>query len=213
MTTLILIRHGESEANRQGIFAGHIDVDLQDKGLEQAKLTGKYIADNYKVDKIYASDLKRAYKTAMCLAEILDMEVIKDKNLREIHAGKWEGMKFDELIAVYPEEYNVWLNHIGQTKCDGGESVSQLAERIMGTLTKIARENKGKTVAIATHATPIRAAQSIIESGTTEEMENIPWVSNASVTVFEYDNNVWKTVMVSYDSHLAELKTSFPSNV
>ena len=40
MTTLILIRHGESEANRQGIFAGHIDVDLQNKGLEQAKLTG-----------------------------------------------------------------------------------------------------------------------------------------------------------------------------
>ena len=149
----------------------------------------------------------------MCLAEILDMEVIKDKNLREIYAGKWEGMKFDELSAVYPEEYSVWLNHIGQAKCVGGESVSQLAERIMGVLTKIARENEDKTVAIATHATPIRVAQSIIESGMTEEMENIPWVSNASVTVFEYDNNVWKTVMVSRDSHLAELKIILPSNV
>ena len=50
MTTLILIRHGESMANRQGIFAGQIDPDLQGKGIKQAELTGKYIIDNYKVD-------------------------------------------------------------------------------------------------------------------------------------------------------------------
>ncbi len=213
MTTLILIRHGESEANRQEIFAGHIDPDLQNKGLMQAKLTAKYIVGNYKVDEIYASDLKRAYKTAMRLAQILDIKVIKDKNLREINAGKWEGMKFDELRVAYPEEYNVWLNHIGRAECVGGESVKQLGERIMGALTKIAEENEGKTIAIATHATSIRAAQSIIKSGTVEEMENIPWVSNASVTVFEYNNTEWKVIAESKDEHLAELKTELPSNV
>ncbi len=213
MTTLILIRHGESMANRQGVFAGQIDPDLQSKGIKQAELTGKYIIDNYKVDRIYSSDLQRAYKTAMCLAEMLDMEVVQDKNLREINAGKWEGMKFDELSVVYPEEYNIWLNHIGRAECVGGETVKQLGDRIMSALTKIAQENDGKTIAIATHATPIRVAQSIIESGTTEEMENIPWVSNASVTVFEYNNNVWKIIATSKDEHLAELKTELPSNV
>ncbi len=213
MTTLILIRHGESVANRQGVFAGQIDPDLQNKGFKQAQLTAKYIADNYKIDKIYSSDLCRAYKTAMCLAEILNLEVIPEQNLREIYAGKWEGMKFDELVLAYPEAYNVWMNHIGRAECDGGESVKQLGERIMGALTKIAEENEGKTVAIATHATPIRVAQSIIESGSTDKMENIPWVSNASVTIFEYDNNVWKIIAVSKDEHLAELKTVLPTNV
>lgn len=213
MTTLILIRHGESVANRQDIFSGQIDIDLQNKGLEQAKLTGKYVAENYKVDKIYSSDLKRAYKTAVCLAQILDMEIIKDKNLREIDAGKWEGIKYDKLRAEYPKEFDMWVNHIGRAKCIGGESVSQLAERTMGVLTKIAQENEGKTVAIATHSTPIRAAQSIIESGTIEEMENIPWVSNASLTILEYENNKWKIVAVSKDEHLAELKTELPPNI
>lgn len=83
----------------------------------------------------------------------------------------------------------------------------------MKALTKIAEDNDGKTVAIATHATPIRVAQSIIQCGALNEMENIPWVSNASVTVLEYNNNIWKVVTVSEDEHLAELKTLLPANV
>jgi len=213
MVTLILIRHGESQANRQRIFAGQIDPDLQNKGIKQAKLTAKYIVEHYNVDKIYSSDLQRAYKTALCLAEELNIEITQDKNLREIHGGEWEGIKFSDLPVKYPKEFNIWMNHIGLSCCVGGESVKQLGDRIMRAITKIAEENEGKTVAVATHATPIRAVQSIIQSGSVEAMENIPWVSNASVTVLEYDNNVWKIIEVSKDEHLAELKTELPTSV
>lgn len=212
MTTLILVRHGESEANRQGIFAGQINPDLQNKGLKQAELTAKYIADNYKVDKIYSSDLQRAYKTALCIADILNLEVIPEQNLREINGGNWEGVKFDDLVYEYADEYSMWLNHIGHSGCVGGETVKQLGDRIMNALTRIAQDNEGKTIVIATHGTPIRAAQSIIRSGTLDEMENIPWVSNASVTIFEYNNNIWKEVVTSEDTHLAQLKTVLPPN-
>lgn len=212
MTTLILVRHGESEANRQGIFAGQINPDLQNKGLKQAELTAKYIADNYKVDKIYSSDLQRAYKTALCIADILNLEVIPEQNLREINGGNWEGVKFDDLVYEYADEYSMWLNHIGHSGCVGGETVKQLGDRIMNALTRIAQDNEGKTIVIATHGTPIRAAQSIIRSGTLDEMENIPWVSNASVTIFEYNNNIWKEVVTSEDTHLAQLKTVLPLN-
>lgn len=212
MTTLILVRHGESEANRQGIFAGQINPDLQNKGLKQAELTAKYIADNYKVDKIYSSDLQRAYKTALCIADILNLEVIPEQNLREINGGNWEGVKFDDLVYEYADEYSMWLNHIGHSGCVGGETVKQLGDRIMNALTRIAQDNKGKTIVIATHSTPIRAAQSIIRSGTLDEMENIPWVSNASVTIFEYNNNIWKEIVTSEDTHLAQLKTVLPPN-
>ena len=211
MTTLILIRHGESEANRQGVFSGQNDPDLQSKGLKQAQLTAKYIADNYKVDKIYSSDLRRAYKTAVCLAAILDLEVISEQNLREINAGAWEGMKFEDLILTYPEEFDMWLYHIGRAGCVGGETVEQLGNRTMSALTKIANEHNGKTVVIATHATPIRAAQSLIESGSLEKMENIPWVSNASVSVFEYHTDSWKVIEVNRDEHLFDLKTVLPT--
>ena len=213
MTTLLLIRHGESEANRTRIFSGQIDSDLQDKGLEQAKLTAKYIAENYNVDKIYSSDLRRAYKTAECLAEIVNLDIITEPNLREIDGGEWEGVKYDEVLRVYPEEFNTWLYDIGRAGCVGGESVRQLGDRIMKILTQIAEENDGKTVAIATHATPIRVAQCLIENGVLDKMEDIPWVSNASVTVFEYNDNFWKINAVSIDEHLSELKTVLPSKI
>ena len=54
MTTVLLVRHGESEANRNEIFAGQLDAPLQNKGVEQAKLTAKFIKENYNVDKVYA---------------------------------------------------------------------------------------------------------------------------------------------------------------
>jgi broad specificity phosphatase PhoE len=68
-------------------------------------------------------------------------------------------------------------------------------------------------VAIATHATPIRVAQSIIQTGGLDEMENIPWVSNASVTVFEYEKGTWRIRLISEDGHLSEIKTKLPKNV
>lgn len=213
MTTIILIRHGESEANRHNIFAGHTDADLQPKGLTQAKTTAKYIADNYHVDKIYSSDLKRAYKTALCLGEISGLEIIKEEALREINAGEWEGMAFDKIHLLYPDEYDKWLNDIGAAACTGGESVAQFGERIMNILTEIAEKNDGKTIAIATHATPIRVSQTLIKTGALKEMKNIPWVSNASVTVFEYRNGIWSIKAEGMDEHLGEVKSALPKNV
>lgn len=213
MTTLLLIRHGESEANRQNIFAGHFNPDLQHKGLVQAELTAKYIAENYKIDKIYSSDLTRAYKTAKCLGDLLGLEVVPDQRLREINAGKWEREKYLGLIDKYPEEFGMWLNDIGRAACPDGESVKQLGDRMMSVLEEIALQNDGKIVAIGTHATPIRVTQSIIQTGGLEEMKNIPWVSNASVTVVEYDNGKWTMPTVSYDEHLAEYITELPKNV
>ena len=213
MTTLIFIRHGESEANRQNVFAGQINPDLQNKGVLQAELTAKYIEQNYKVDKIYSSDLKRAYRTAKCLGDLLGLEVVTDRRLREINAGKWEGEKYLGLIDKYPEEFGLWLNNIGKAACPDGETVKQLGERVMEALTEIAKNNDGKTVAIGTHATPIRVAQSIIQTGGLEEMKNIPWVSNASVSLVEYNDGKWTMSVVSEDKHLADLKTELPQSV
>ena len=212
-TTFILVRHGESEANYNGIFAGNFDADLQERGLLQAEKTAEYIFKNYKVDKVYASDLKRAYKTGKCFADMAGVEIVKSSQLREISAGEWDGKKFSDVMKIYEKDYEVWLSDIGNARCTGGESVKELGERVMGELLKIAKENEGKTVLIATHATPIRVTQTLIQNGDLTDMKNIPWVSNASVSVFEYENNVWNILKISEDSHLGELKTTLPKNV
>ena len=213
MTTLILIRHGESEANREDIFAGHLNVDLMPKGVEQAQKTAQYIVENYTVDKIYASDLKRAYKTGKTLADKLGMEIIADKRFREIDAGEWDGIKFNELGDKYAEEFRIWRDDIANAKCTGGESVEDLRKRVFGAATEVAENNDGKTVVIATHATPICVMQTYVQMGSLEKMNDIPWVSNASVSVFEYDNGKWTCKAVSMDKHLGDLVTALPSNV
>ena len=213
MTKLLLIRHGESQANRQAVFAGQSDPPLTDTGRLQAELTANFIAEHYQVDCVYASDLQRAYATGLCLARRLEIPIIKDTGLREIFAGRWEKMKFAEIEVTYPVQYETWRNHIGDARCVGGESVWELADRVMATLARIACDNVGKTVAIATHATPVRAIQSLVQTGTVAQMEQIPWVSNASVTELTYVDGIWKLGAVSQDAHLVNAQTHLPANV
>ena len=213
MTRLILIRHGESMANREDVFSGHYDVELEEKGRIQARCTASYVTSTYSVDKVYASDLKRAYETGKAVADILGMDVIPKRGLREIDGGKWEKVPFVELPTLFPEDYKIWMEDIGQMRCTGGESIKELAQRVMGTLEEIAKENEGKTVVIATHATPIRVTQSMIQTGGVERMKDIPWVSNASVSELEYHSGEWKLIQIGYDKHLAELRTELPEDI
>lgn len=212
-TRLLLIRHGQSEANLQGIYAGHSDADLTQLGEQQAVLTAEYIVKNFDVDGIYASDLKRAYSTGRAVADRTGLDVHSIRELREIFAGNWEGVPFEVLQKEYETEYACWINDIGNCRCTGGESVAELKERILSALTKIAQENAGKTIVIATHATPIRAMQCYWSNLELDAMKDIPWVSNASVTEVVYEDGRWELCEIGHDTHLKDLKTVLPDNV
>lgn len=214
MTKIILIRHGESEANLKDIFAGHLDVGLTERGLEQAKLTAEYVANTYKVDVAYSSDLQRAFVTGRTIVERLGMEITPTKQLREIEAGAWDGMIFGEIENAYPDDFKAWVTDIGNARCTDGESVVELQSRVMAELNRIADENDGKTVLAATHATVIRVALASIEhDGDITKMYNTPWVTNASVSVVERNNGKWRITTVSEDKHLAGLVTALPDSV
>ena len=213
MTTLLLIRHGQSIANLEKRFAGQWNAELTETGIKQAKLTAQYIKENYNVSKVYASDLSRAFETGKCVSDILGIEIIPNKNLREICAGNWESMTFDDIRAKYAEDFSVWTNDMGHSRCSGGESVAELAKRVISALTEIAQENDGKTVAIATHATPIRVTQSMVQTGSLDQILSIPWATNASVSELEYNDGKWAFKKISIDSHLSELVTTLPANV
>lgn len=213
MTRILLIRHGQSTANVKKIFAGNFNSPLSELGMLQAEQTAEYIAENYKVDKIYSSDLERALSVGKAIGDKLHIDVTAQKNLREISAGLWEGCSFEELYERFPSYRDVWLNDIGNATCDGGESVAQLQKRFVSAVTDIAEANYGKTVVITTHATSIRVMQCFCEKKTLDEMKNVPWVSNASVTELEYTGGEFSIVRVGYDAHLGECVSRLPSNV
>ena len=211
-TTLILVRHGESDANGNKFFAGQLDIDLSQRGRQQAELTASYICAHYSVDAVYASDLKRAYHTAEPIARACGVETVKMEQLREIYAGQWQGMHFDDLERVYAQEYGQWRQDIGKAHPNGGESVEDLSERVWTAVQEIVEREQGKTVAIVTHATPIRALLCRIKGMALEDMKAVAWVSNASVSVVQVEDG-WTLEQESVDQHLAELKTRFPANV
>lgn len=213
MTKLILVRHGQSAGNLHRAFLGHTDLDLSELGYRQAEAVGVALAREH-IDSIYASDLKRAYNTSLPTARAHGIEVIKRKELREVNAGNWENKLFTELIEQYPESYgNTWLNNIGMAHPDGGESVEELRLRVCAEIERIARANDGKTVAIFTHATPIRAFCATVHSLIGPRMHELAWVSNATITRVKFEDGKFTLTDYGNEEHLGSLITRLPKTV
>lgn len=214
MTTLIVIRHGESAANNKERFAGRWNVPLTDMGRRQAKLASEYLKD-YDIDRVYSSDLDRAYETAQIIAEEHGINVEKDIGIREIDGGKWEQMMYADIRKTYPDEYGVWMNDLGNAVCVDGESVIDMAARVEKTIHRIVEENDGKTVVVVCHGTPIRALSCIWRGVDIHDMQTVDWVANASISVVEYENadKSPEIVMYGYTEHLADCVTVLPKTV
>lgn len=214
MTRFIVVRHGQSEGNAKEEFHGQYNSDLTEFGHKQAECTAEYV-DRYTIDAIYSSDIRRAYSTAKHTSDRRGLPIHADEGLREIFAGKWEQMKFVDIPEHYPEEYRIWSQDIAHAHLPGGESVAEMAERVNAAFERIAAENAGKTVYIATHATPIRAMRCKWMGLPLTEMQQMKWVPNASVTVVEYDGDQRRILCVGEAAHLQEagLLTGLPKNI
>ncbi len=213
MTTLLLIRHGQSRANLENVFAGHYNAPLTDLGKMQAQMTADFIKERYRVDAVYASDLDRAFVTGQTVAETVGLTAIADKGLREIYGGEWEGADYLRLPERYPEVFGVWLGDIGRAQCPAGESTAQVQQRLMETLRRIVSDNEGGTVAVATHACAIRCVMSYCIYKGVEQMGQVPWVSNASVTVIEAENGEFSIKAAGLDEHLKNFTTTLGGGV
>ena len=211
-TTIYLIRHGYSVANEQDIFAGHTDADLTEKGLLQAEAAAAYL-EKIPVDHIYSSDLTRAYRTAQATAKRHNLPVIPNQNLREIYGGAWEGMAYARIPDSYPQEFALWKNNVGLAHCPQGESTLQLQERMVTEIRKLAEENKGKTIFLFSHACAIRLFRAYCDGATPQEIQAVPWASNASVSQVDYEDGQFHLISYSVDHYLKDLVTFLPAGV
>lgn len=206
-TKIILVRHGQSIGNLTRTFLGHTDLDLSEMGYLQAKATAEHLK-NEKIDKIYSSDLKRAYNTALFHAKMRNIEVIPSKNLREAFAGEWEGKNVDELIDIWGREMfaDQWKARFGLFTFPKGESIKDAGIRFYNEILAISRQNQGKTVLIAAHAAVIRAFWAIISGVAWENIADfIPFATNASYSILTFDGEKFTPLEYSNDEHLLEV--------
>ncbi len=213
MTTLIYVRHGQSEANLARVFAGHTDVSLTELGQRQAENTAKFLKD-YPISAIYSSDLKRSMQTAAPTARDTGLCVISRRELREVYAGEWEGRAYQDLMEEYAESYRTWREDCGNAHPEGGESVKALAKRIYQETDRIVNAHCGECVAVFSHATPIRTLAARWTGLTVEELSKLTFVPNASVSVIEIeDDDTIHIKLLGYDGHQGELSTAFAKGV
>jgi len=211
-TRLIFIRHGFSEYNKEGLFTGQADVALTEIGLKQAERAAEYV-DAMQIGCIYASPLSRAYETGLAVARKKHLQIIVEPGLSEINGGDWHGKAYAEMKEIDSVQQKLWTEDMIHCHCPNGESVREFAARVYDTVTKIATEHEGKTVCIATHATPIRVITCYALGFDTEYIQHVPWTPNASINIIDYENGVFRFVERDITEHLVDLKTNLPSDV
>nr|WP_290665539.1 histidine phosphatase family protein [Ardenticatena sp.] len=154
MTTIYMVRHGETDWNAEGRYQGQEDPPLNRRGREQARATAEKLAQEG-ITAIYSSDLKRAAETAHALAEHCNLPVHLDPRLREINQGVWQGVLVDDIRAQWPERFHRWQTAPWETSPPGGETLHDVETRILAALADIASRHPNERVAVFTHKLPI----------------------------------------------------------
>jgi 2,3-bisphosphoglycerate-dependent phosphoglycerate mutase len=145
---ILVIRHGESEADLLNVIEGRADFELTERGVRQAKAMADWVKNRFKISKIIASPLKRAKKTAYYLSEATGVPVVHDESLMEFQNGLIAGLSREEADKKYPKP-NFRYPH---TKVYEMESDLEFRFRAETILSKIIYENdKDSTIAIVAH--------------------------------------------------------------
>lgn len=213
MVKIYLVRHGYSIGNEKDLITGHYDCDLNAVGFQQAELIAQYLFENIKIDAVYSSDLCRAVNTVKPVAEKCGLPIISEPAFRELSAGDWEGLSFDEASKLYPDLFKAWVNKEEGARPVRGETWESLYDRATKRLEELMQEVDGKNIVICTHGGVIKVLQCYFMGKPVQYMAEIDWVSNASVSEIWYDNGKYAIKHMSYDEYLNDLKTRLPKTV
>ncbi|MGB9791544.1 MAG: histidine phosphatase family protein [Thermacetogeniaceae bacterium] len=147
---LFLVRHGETKWNREEVFRGQIDVELNERGREQARLTAEALS-GLKLAAVYASPLSRAMETARIIAEPHGLDVGILEGLNDLDYGNWQGLSHVEVRERYPDLYREWATRPHTVRFEGGESLDDVRERAVAALQEIAERHRGQNVVAVSH--------------------------------------------------------------
>lgn len=169
VTTLYLVRHGETEGSEVKRYKGSIDVPLSEKGIQQMFAVSEFIkwhlehsisvkhpnylkdthravakpkTQNPKLDAVYCSPLDRALKSAEIIAEPYGLTPVVIPDLRERSFGIWEGMSFTEIKEKYPDEFEAWANNPLKYSPIKGESTIEVRDRVIPALNGILKKHR-----------------------------------------------------------------------
>ena len=150
MTSIYLIRHGQTAWNKEEIFRGRTDIPLNETGLREAELGGEYFR-GMTVHAIYSSPLARAWMTAEKIAEATHLNVSALPGIIDMRFGIWEGRPLQEIRTEDGERYHQWLEEPHRVNIPEGETLDEVRSRTMVALEEVIASHPGKTLVLVTH--------------------------------------------------------------
>ena len=198
---LILVRHGETSANLDGVWHGSTDTSLTPRGRQQAERVAGYLrAEQPDASALYSSDLQRARHTAEPIANGLGLSLRLDVDLREFDLGGWEGRSFAELFEV--ERFWHHMARDPHYAPHGGESPLQVTQRITGVLRRIAVAHPGERVIVVAHGGALSMALAELVDGHYTQWKRVMDNCAVSELVIEPEPSLLR---FNHTEHLADL--------
>jgi alpha-ribazole phosphatase len=198
---LYIIRHGETESNKERRYQGWSESPLSDNGLRQAEKASFFLAGE-KIDALFCSDLNRAIHTAKVIGAGCGLKPEITPLLREIHFGEWEGLTFDQIEASWGDRISSWLDNPFERSAPGGETLKEVCGRMLEFTTQLSNiYPDSKRVAAVSHGGSIRALLYQILKLDLESFWRMK-IDNASVSLIQNDNNQFKVVYYNRVHHL-----------
>jgi 2,3-bisphosphoglycerate-dependent phosphoglycerate mutase len=193
MSTLVLVRHGQSIWNKENKFTGWVNVDLAEKGIAEAEKAGELLKD-YRFDAAYSSVLLRANRTLDIILEKINQQNIpltKHEALNERMYGDLQGLDKDDVRKKYGEEQvKIWRRSFDIAP-PNGESLKDTAERVIPYYEQhIAPQLKaGKNIIIAAHGNSLRALIMHIEGLSSDEILSVE-IPTGKPRVYKLSNDL-----------------------
>lgn len=204
---MIIVRHGESEWNRIHRYQGQLDAPLSELGVRQAQALAERLRGE-KLGYIYTSPLQRAAFTAKAIAaHHPEVPFETDEALYEIHHGEWQGKFAPEIAEQYADGLREWREHPTRSQMPGGESFSNVLKRTLDFKERVYPKHADQTILVSTHDVIVKILVADALGMNMDRLNRI-WVTNASISVIEYSEDLPYLVSLSEACHLGTLATT-----
>lgn len=202
MTTFFIVRHGETEWNKERRLQGHLDSSLTEQGREQARCLAKALVP-HTFDAIFCSSSGRAIETAKIIMNELAVPLQFDDRLREIYLGKWQGQLIADIVnSSEQSQYLAYCEHPERYVPVHTESFAQVTARAMAVLQEVIARFPNGRILIVTHGVTIQCIVRYIQSLPLAKLWSGPSIEGTSVTELEVIDDVWKLQRIGCTKHL-----------
>ena len=155
-TTIYLIRHGLTAANKNDVFAGRTQEPLHPEGAAQMADVGRMLAGRG-IGRIVCGPLARTRQSAEIVGEMLGVPIVTEESLNEISIPHWDGLTKEAIRARFGEEYPTWLADPAGFSVEGCETIGAVQGRAVACVESFFREYSGQNLLVVSHLIVVRA--------------------------------------------------------